>query len=1235
MRQRITLLVSIVVLVALVIGGGYLLWQNKPKADSATPKITVRTTEPQFVSNQILIKFKKDSVTRVQAKQSQTRAKEPPTVSATDTGIAQLDKINSDFKVTGIQKSINSSSGVQTKSVNSGSDLDQWYTLNLNIPKKVLTGDPSKNIIDSKDPKQITYQNLLETYRQTDGVLTAEPVYIVKTSMIPNDSLYSSYDYTSTYTSPLGDLWNLKKIGAEQAWDKTTGNGVVVAVVDSGVDYNHPDLKNSILKDANGKIIGYNIVDNNADPIDNQCGHGTHVAGIIAAQGNNDIDHTVDQGTRMIGVGPNLKIMPIKVMHSITDDYGTYCGSDDLSPYNGIVWAVDHGAKVINNSWGGWGDSQLARDTIKYAHDKSVVVVFAAGNDNFDIAPNAEAGDPNAITVGASNIIDLKSSFSNFGSQLDFLAPGGDQSSGNAEVDSEASIVSTASQLVAHHDYYIGEMGTSMAAPAVAGAAGLVLSLHPDWTPEEVRFALRNSTSPVNNQTWSSLSGFGEINLDKALKINQAPPVATLNIPKFFNYNVHDIYGSVSARSGVKSWVLEASLASRNNQSLTPTTWKTIATGTTTINGKLATLDNSYDGYYLVRLKVIDQNNQLSQTYSNLTMDKNIIPGWPKITTGYAEKIQPAIADINGDGQNEIISTSSLNCAIELDAYRANGTELPNFPQEINFDHCSSNNTDVTSPVIGDINKDGKPEIIFSSKSQKYSGQNAQVKDELYAYDGSGKSLPGWPVEFGDSVANYDLGLPLIADINGDSYPEVLMQTSFGKIFAFNKSGQQISGWPVVMNPGSIMIKIGYGNVGAPAVGDINNDGKVEIIASFGTNLFAYDSSGKILSGWPVNIQDENPNKYPDGSKIVLADINNDGSKEIIARTIAEFIYGDEVYNHLIAFKNNGSQLWSFDTSRYFDYALRWNHNDGESLPLIVENANSKNVLLSTINKLFSLDNKGNLMNNYPINLTNQAYFNGEELAVADVNNDGQPEFIMPVGEQYRSLVINNLANTKTVMEKGFNGAFQTGSVGDIDGDGKLELVANIITGMKDENDNTSYASALYVWRLPDSSVPKNTIAWGQIGGNAQHSSTYPLPKIAPVPTPSASVAPIACKPATVVAAGTGPVKTVAVGGKFNIPIKITNNNPVGSSCPTVWGVLAYPVTGWSIYGYSINLYVPFKNATYRVINIAPAQSVVTSVTLNAPTTPATGTKITLKVDDYPAGKLITLFNTVVDVLAP
>lgn len=134
--------------------------------------------------------------------------------------------------------------------------------------------------------------------------------------------------------------------------------------------------------------------------------------------------------------------------------------------------------------------------------------------------------------------------------------------------------------------------------------------------------------------------------------------------------------------------------------------------------------------------------------------------------------------------------------------------------------------------------------------------------------------------------------------------------------------------------------------------------------------------------------------------------------------------------------------------------------------------------------------------------------------------------------------------------------------------------------------------------------------------------------------TPTPPIIPIACKPATITYAGMGPAKTVKVGAKYNIPVKLTNSNAVGTNCPTTWGLLFYPLTGWSTYGYSSNFYVPFKNATYRVINVAPGQSVVTSVTLNAPTVPATGTKITLKVDDYPAGKLITLFNTMVDVLA-
>lgn len=124
----------------------------------------------------------------------------------------------------------------------------------------------------------------------------------------------------------------------------------------------------------------------------------------------------------------------------------------------------------------------------------------------------------------------------------------------------------------------------------------------------------------------------------------------------------------------------------------------------------------------------------------------------------------------------------------------------------------------------------------------------------------------------------------------------------------------------------------------------------------------------------------------------------------------------------------------------------------------------------------------------------------------------------------------------------------------------------------------------------------------------------------------------VPCKPAAIVPAGTGPASTVKVGGKFNIPIKVTNNNPIGSSCPTVWGLVIYPSPGWSTYGYSSGLYIPFTGASYRVITVNAGESATTSVTLNAPGIPSARQNISLKIDDYPAGKLITTYSLAVAV---
>jgi thermitase len=308
----------------------------------------------------------------------------------------------------------------------------------------------------------------------------AEPNYILHAlPTIPNDGYYTWQ-------------WGMEKIQAPSAWDITTGaSNIIIAIVDTGVDLDHPDLDAKV-------VAGYDFVNNDNNPQDDN-GHGTHCAGIAAAETNNN--------TGVAGVSWGAKIMPVKVL----DDTGSGLLSWVIS---GIIYAADNGAKVINLSLGGEGNCQASiQDAITYAHNRGALVVAAMGNCADPATYQLYCSEFNPIifpascervvAVGATDSNDNRASFSGYRDYIDVAAPG-------------VGIYSTWPWL----NGYRTLDGTSMAAPHVSGLAALIWSVAPGYTPDQVEQIIKQSADDVNSNTYPGKDdylGWGRINAYRAV----------------------------------------------------------------------------------------------------------------------------------------------------------------------------------------------------------------------------------------------------------------------------------------------------------------------------------------------------------------------------------------------------------------------------------------------------------------------------------------------------------------------------------------------------------------------------------------------------------------------------------------------------------------------------------------------------------------------------------------------
>lgn len=454
--------------------------------DSSRALVNKPTTA--FVPGEVLVKFSPDAAQKLPAEKKEG-------VQALSVGAEGLDAVFAEVGITGLEP-------ILSPVAKAGGQTIESLT--------VQTGDAQQVFIASFDPQQDP-NVVVNALKQKTEVEYAEPNYVAFASAepvtrpaaaTPNDPFYPRQ-------------WNMQAIQMPQAWDISSGAGVVVAVLDTGIAYK---TQNSFIQapDLAGTtfVAGYDFVNKTNTPNDDN-GHGTHVAGTIAQTTNN--------GVGVSGVAYGASIMPVKVLDSLGQ--GTYAGI-----IQGIDYAVANGAKIINMSLSGHSGSQALQDAVNRARNHGVLVVAAAGNNGGAVEYPAKYNS--VIAVGAVRYDQTRPSYSNIGGEVDIAAPGGDNNiDQNGDGFGDGIVQQTFKTGETNTFRYLFMEGTSMATPHISGVLALLLSANPGLTPDQLEAAIKSSALDLGPAGVDQEYGAGLVQAASALAAIGAGPVQPTATP--------------------------------------------------------------------------------------------------------------------------------------------------------------------------------------------------------------------------------------------------------------------------------------------------------------------------------------------------------------------------------------------------------------------------------------------------------------------------------------------------------------------------------------------------------------------------------------------------------------------------------------------------------------------------------------------------------------------------------
>lgn len=911
-----------------------------------------------------------------------------------------------------------------------------------------------------------TVRQALAALRTDPAVEYAEEDGAYQTSGTVNDPYFSS---AHTWNQPYDDLWGIKQVGAPGAWDLTTGAGVLVAVIDGGVDYNHPDIAaniwtnagevagNGLDDDHNGfvdDIRGWDFVGPSAthptqgnDPVDGS-GHGTHVAGTVAALGNN--------GMGVVGVAYGARVMVLKG-----------CDNNGQCPFSSlaaaIVYAADNGADVINASWGGPGTPYEIQEAVGYAYQLGVVFVAAAGNAASDVSAYGPANLPEAIAVAASDPYDQAVSFSNFGTKIDVAAPGVDILSLHA---SGTSICLALSQ----DPLYCRASGTSMAAPHVSGVAALILALHPDYGAEEVRQILRASATDAGEAGFDLHFGYGRLNAAAAAAIPNALQVK-ITAPK-----TGASLSSGTAITGTVGGTGLASYAVEYGAGELPSQWTVLASGTSPVSGTLATLTGVGDGWYTIRLSARDGlgNVFVDRVYVHLLNSWFSYPAMPRTPNG-GESLKPdTTVNIRGTAAADPFSSYTIEWAPGLnpaaDAWQSDGVTLtggglsPVYDSVLATWHVPANQYVPYPYSLRMVVKGGGLENTFitvvylepallNGNWPKYLERKAYMNSGLvprHNMDGSlslmveapraglAAARMWWLAPDGatSSYQDMDIGTytqPAVADMHEMAGDELAVANgTMVRLF--------LRDWYLMLDMG-IWDNVDFSR-NPVQLADVDGDGYLEIlaIANDYTNnvakLYAWDNYGTLLPGFPATLANRNPIRDWYNKVLFLAgDFSGNGDREIVA------VDGTSASTFTLAMldKTGARKSWTaplFDGMPWVMAGADLDHNKAIEIVLGTESESGLT--------LHVLQPDGSERAGWPVAIprTSQVLHQPAFLAMGDLKQDGQREIIIAWGS-FLFVFSPNGQSYAPPFEYSVQTTFNTVTVADVTGDGYPDIVTS------------------------------------------------------------------------------------------------------------------------------------------------------------------------------------------------